>query len=37
MEFLLGLALSTHIGFSGDYNETNPHFRFETAEFAGGA
>lgn len=29
MELLFGLALSTHLGLSQDYNEIHPHIRLE--------
>lgn len=37
MELLLGLALSTHLNFLGDYNEVHPHIRLESERFAVGS
>jgi hypothetical protein len=36
MDFLLGMALSAHMGLNGEYNELHPHFRLENESFVGG-
>lgn len=37
MDILLGLAFSTHLGLSQDYNEFHPNIRLETEQYIAGA
>lgn len=37
MDIILSIALSTHLGLSGEYNEIHPHIRFEDKHYIGGA
>ena len=37
MDVLLGIALSSHIGFQFDYNEIHPQIRLESEKYAVGA
>lgn len=37
MDVLLGIALSSHIGFQFDYNEIHPQIRLENEKYAIGA
>jgi len=36
MDLLFGLAISTHLGLAGDYNEIHPHVRLENSYIATG-
>lgn len=36
MDLLFGLAISTHLGLAGDYNEIHPHVRLENSHIATG-
>jgi hypothetical protein len=37
MDLLLGIAVSTHLGLSNDYNQIHPHIRIEQDDFIAGA
>lgn len=37
MDFIWALALSSHLGMAGDYNEIHPHVRFIEDEYIAGA
>lgn len=37
MDLLLGIAVSTHLGLSNDYNEFHPHVRIEQDNLIAGA
>lgn len=37
MDILLGLAVSTHLGLTGDYNEIHPHIELTSRQFVAGA
>lgn len=37
MDILFGLALSTHLGLSNEYNEIHPHVRLQQDQFIAGA
>lgn len=37
MDILLGLALTTHLGFGNDYNQIHPHIRLQNDSFIAGS